>query len=308
MAESESPQSRFSMKAFVSIALLKLTAALPLAVSQALGRGLGRLMYWLPNRNRDVARLNLGWCFPQWDAATRERMLRLTLQHLGMIAMEGGPVWLWPPEKLGHYLKSVEGEQHFLDAMAKGKGVILVTPHLGNWEIMPIWLTQHTKMCALYKTAKLSDVDRYIRSSRERLGVEMAAAGHGGVKTLLTSLKAGKTLIVLADHEPSKGTGVFVPFFGVNSYTGVLVPRLAQKTGAAIIMVAAERLPRAQGFRLHLAPGPDVSELSDEAAALALNQAMEQRINLFPEQFMWNYKRFRTQPAEAANPYKAAAK
>jgi KDO2-lipid IV(A) lauroyltransferase len=99
---------------------------------------------------------------------------------------------------------------------------------------------------------------------------------------------------------------VFVPFFGNTAYTGTLVPKLAQKTGAAIVMCAVERIPEAQGFRLRLMPGPELaSEKDAEKGAAQLNAALEQLILCAPEQFTWNYKRFRRVPVgQKKNPYR----
>ncbi len=293
-------------KAYALIAAIKFTAWLPLSFAQAVGRALGTLLIATNNANLRVARYNLERCLPLWDSARREHCARESIRQLGMTVMEAGMAMCWSRDKTRRLIKPTIGEEHLHPLWQQKRGVILVMPHTGNWELLPQALTPQAPLCALYREAENPLLDRFIRIGRVRNQVEMAAANQSGVKQLLTNLKNGYTLIVLADHEPSKGTGVFVPYFGQTAYTGTLVPKLARKTGAAIVMCAVERLPQAHGFRLRLIPGPDLaSEADAEQGARLLNEALAQLILHAPEQYTWNYKRFRTvAPGEPKNPYR----
>ena len=295
-----------TIKAYSLISTIRATAWLPLSWAQAIGRQLGKLLIAVNNGNIRVARYNLQRCLPDWSDAQREACARASLLNLGMTVMEAGLSMCWSREKTRQYIQPAIGEDHLIALWQQKRGVILVMPHAGNWEILPQALSAQAPLCALYREDENPRLDHFIRQSRVRNSVEMAAANQGGVKQLLTRLKAGHTLIVLADHEPSKGTGVFVPFFGNTAYTGTLVPKLAQKTGAAIVMTMVERLPNAQGFRLRLMPGPELAHEPDaEKGAALLNVAFEQLILQAPEQFTWNYKRFRRVPAgQKKNPYR----
>lgn len=296
-----------TIKALCLISAIRCTSWFPLNWSQAIGRALGRFLVMINNGNIRVARYNLERCLPHWDIAQRERCARESLQHLGMTVMEAGLAMCWTREKTRHWMKPTIGEQHLIELWQQKRGVILVMPHTGNWELLPQALTAQAPLCALYREADNVMLDKFIRDGRVRNQVEMAAANQSGVKQLLTNLKAGYTLIVLADHEPSKGTGVFVPYFGHTAYTGTLVPKLARKTGAAIVMCAVERLPQSQGFQLRLIPGPDLANQADaEQGAAQLNDALANLIMHAPEQYTWNYKRFRRVPAgQVKNPYRA---
>ncbi|NQD36061.1 lysophospholipid acyltransferase family protein [Permianibacter sp. IMCC34836] len=293
-----------ALKTWTSLQLIRLTAALSLAGAQRVGRAIGWLLYHTNNTNRRVARINIARCLPELSADQQEQLVRNCLRNLGMVSMEGGVAWLWPIERVRALIVEVTGEQLFHDAVARGKGLIIAGPHMGNWEVMATWIAARTQMTGLYRPPKMPALDDVITKSRERLPVSMVPADQSGVKQLLKELKAGRCIYALSDHEPSKGVGVFAPFFDQTAYTGNLVPKLAQRTGATVLITCAERLPNAAGFRLHFRPGPDVpADADDITSATALNAALANLIREFPEQFLWNYKRFRTRPDGEPRPY-----
>lgn len=291
-------KNRFTaLKAWASLQLIKASAALPLAGAQRLGRGLGWLLYNTNNTNRRVARINIARCLPERSPEQQEALVKACLSNLGMVSMEAGAAWLWPIEKVRALIVDVTGEQLFHDAIARGKGLIIAGPHMGNWEVMATWIAARTQMTGLYRPPKIPALDDVITKSRERLPVAMVPADQSGVKQLLKELKAGRCIYALSDHEPSRGVGVFAPFFEQTAYTGNLVPKLAQRTGATVLLACGERLANSAGFRLHFRPCPVApADADDVASATALNGALADLIREFPEQFLWNYKRFRTRP------------
>ena len=293
-----------SLKAWVSLQLIRASARLSLASAQRLGRGIGWLLYHTDNTNRRVARINIARCLPERRPDQHEALVKACLSQLGMCSMEAGAAWLWPIERVRALIVDVDGEALFHDAVARGKGLIIAGPHLGNWEVMATWIAVRTEMTGLYRPPKMPALDDIITKSRERLPVTMVPADQSGVKQLLQALRAGRAIYALSDHEPSRGIGVFAPFFNQMAYTGNLVPKLALRTGATVLLACAERLPNTAGFRLHFRPGPVLAEGADDVAtAAALNAALADLIREFPEQFLWNYKRFRTRPAGEARLY-----
>lgn len=291
-------------KNWLTLTAIRFGAMLSLASAQRIGRLLGWLLYKVNNTNRRVARINIARCLPEKTPAEQERLVKACLSHLGMCTMESGPAWLWPIERVRALIVDVSGEALFHQAVADGKGIIIAGPHMGNWEVMATWFAARLPMTGLYRPAKMSSLDDLVKTARERLPVEMAPADQAGVKQLLQALRNGRAVYALADHEPSKGVGVFAPFFNDLAYTGNLVPKLAQRTGATVLMCCAERLPRAAGFRLHFRPGPVFNKNDDDVqTAAALNAALADLIREFPEQFLWNYKRYRTRPEGEQRPY-----
>ena len=293
-----------AFKSWLTLQTIRATAALSLAGVQRIGRGLGWLLYKVNNTNRRVARINIARCLPEKPAAEQERLVQACLSNLGMCTLEAGPSWLWPIERVRGLIVEVTGETLFHDAVARGKGLIVAGPHMGNWEVMATWVAARLPMTGLYRPAKMAALDDLVKTARERLPVEMAPADQAGVKQLLQALRAGRAVYALADHEPSKGVGVFAPFFNDLAYTGNLVPKLAQRTGATVLLACAERLPNAAGFRMHFRAGPTFNKDDDDVAtATAMNAALADLIREFPEQFLWNYKRYRTRPEGEKRPY-----
>ena len=144
-----------------------------------------------------------------------------------------------------------------------------------------------------------------MRAARERVGAHLVATGASGVRALHAALQRGGMIGILPDQDPRDGAGVFAPFFGIPAKSMTLLSRLAARSGAAVFLTTAERLPDAAGFRLDFERLPEaVGDVDAEQAALALNQALEQRVRRQPAQYQWCYKRFRSQPEGGARFYR----
>ena len=140
---------------------------------------------------------------------------------------------------------------------------------------------------------------------RERLGAHLVPATNKGVKYLLQALNNHELIAVLPDQNPSKGTNMFVPFFGVSTNTPVLPVRLAQKTNATIILAYAERLPWGRGYNLYFeSVSDDLYNENLEHATTAMNKELENLIRKKPTQYWWGYSRFRQRPEGEAKLYK----
>ena len=284
--------------------LLRLTAWLPLPVAHAIGATLGWLLWGIPNEVRRIAARNLARCFPELAPAERDRLLRRNLTETGKLLLELGPLWLWPGERvLGLVRGSVAGEEALSAAVRQRQGAILLTPHLGAWEMAGLYYSSHHPLTILYRPSRLG-LDELSRQGRGRLGGKVVATDAHGVRTLLTSLRNGDILGILPDQDPGDEGGVFAPFFGIAASTMTLVSRLALKTGVPVFLTWAERLPRGRGYALHLWTLPEVTAAASlEASVAALNRGVEAAIRTLPTQYLWAYKRFKTQPPSEAKLY-----
>ena len=185
-----------------------------------------------------------------------------------------------------------------------GNGVILLLPHLGNWELFNPMLTQRGSFYALYRSARIEQVDRLIRESRERTGCRMAPATSGGVRLLLRALRDGEVVVILPDQEPVKSAGDFGEFFGVPALTMTLVRGLLQRTGATALFGVALRDATGR-FEVNYLAAPEGLDDEDVRVALTrLNRGVERCIRLCPEQYQWSYKRFKTRPEGELTPYR----
>ncbi len=281
--------------------LLRLAALLPLPLAHAIGAFLGWLLWRIPgNSPRKIAERNLSLCFPESPVAERDALMRQNLMETGKLLLELGPLWFWRGERVLRWVRgSVAGEEALAAAVHQKQGAILLTPHLGAWEMAGLYYSSRHPLTILYRPSRLG-LDEISRRGRGRLGGKVVATDPSGVRALLTALRDGEVLGILPDQDPGDEGGVFAPFFGIAANTMTLVSRLALKTGVPVFLTWAERLPRSRGFVLHLRTLPEVAGAGSlEESAAALNRGVEAAVRSLPTQYLWAYKRFKTRPAGA---------
>src|SRR5574337_14830 len=179
------------------------------------------------------------------------------------------------------------------DVIAAGHGLILCAPHLGSWEVANYWVGARTPFATFYTRPRQSQVDALLRRLREGGASIQFPIDDSGVRRVFRHLKGGGVVSIMPDHVPRAGA-VVAPFFGVPALTMTLLPRLAQRTGATVLMLFVERLPRARGFRVHFREPPVAIRDDDPlAACTALNAGIEACVRDAFTQYQWNYKRFK---------------
>lgn len=274
--------------------LLRGISRLPIALSHRLGRFFGFLMLKIPNKQRRNALINIQTCFPRFTAAEALAFRARSLRDNGETYFEIAYLLLRPAEEVLGLIRRVSGAD--LLGREDGRGVIVLSPHLGAWELAGLYLSSRGPTTTLYKPQRVLDV--LIFQARGRMGATLVPTTAQGVRRLMQALRRGEYVGILPDQEPKADRGaVFAPFFGVPAYTMLLVNRLARRTGARVVFVFAERLPAEQGFAIHCLPAPaGVASEDDVEAASALNLGVEQCIALCPGQYIWPYKRFRSRP------------
>ena len=277
--------------------LLRLTSLLPLPLTHAIGVWVGGLLWWIPNDLRRIASRNLALTFPEMPVADRERLLHRNLWETGKLLLELGPLWLWRGERVLALVRGeVAGEEALTDTVRRRRGAILLTPHLGAWEMAGLYYSSRHPLTILYRPSRLG-LDELSVRGRGRLGGKVVATDARGVRSLLTALRDGEILGILPDQDPGDEGGVFAPFFGISASTMTLVSRLTRNTGAPVFLTWAERLPRGRGFALHLRALPEVTAAGSlEESAAALNRGVEAAVRSLPAQYLWAYKRFKTRP------------
>jgi KDO2-lipid IV(A) lauroyltransferase len=278
--------------------VLRLIAGLPLPWIHALGALIGGLLWRIPNTVRHLAAINLSLCFPELTPAEHGRLLRQTLIETGKGFLELGPLWRWPGQRvLGLVQGIVAGENELAAAVDQQRGAILLTPHLGAWEMAGLYYSSRYPLTILYRPSRVG-MDELSCQGRGRLGGRVVATDAAGIRALLGALRRGEVLGILPDQDPGEeGGGVFASFFEIAASTMTLVSRLALKTGAPVFLTWAERLPQGRGYTLHLQPLPDVTAAASlEESATALNRGVEAAVRTLPAQYLWAYKRFKTRP------------
>ncbi len=285
-------------KGALVVGFLRLFALLPWRAVQGLGNAIGWLMWKLPNRSREVARINLDKCFPELTNAERERLLRESLQQIGKTFTESACAWIWPADKTLHLVKQVEGLEVLEQALASGKGVVGITSHLGNWEVLNHFYCAQCKPIIFYRPPKLKAVDDLLQRQRVQLGNKVAPSTREGIISVIKEVRKGGAVGIPADPEPSEGAGVFVPFLGTQALTSKFVPGMLTGGKAVGVFLHALRLDDGSGYKVILEAAPPAMYDEDvEVAVAAMSGVIERYVRTWPSQYMWTMKRFKKRPA-----------
>ncbi|MCN4144714.1 MAG: lysophospholipid acyltransferase family protein [Thiohalomonas sp.] len=286
------------MQKFLITSILHFFALMPLRLNHLIGSWIGLAIYYLKGKTCQVSKTNIQLCFPEMSPPEQEAILKDSLIELGKQFTEMGPMWLWSPEKTLSLLTQVSGKEYMDAAMQSGKGVFLLSPHLGCWEIAGLYLGANIPITILYSRPKIQAFDDIIPRSRIRSGATLVATDASGVKSIFKTLRQGNGTGILPDQNPDDiNSGVFAPFFGIQTLTMTFISKLASKTGAAIVIGYAERLPKGKGYHLHIRQAdPEIANPAPLISATALNKTVEEYIREVPAQYQWSYKRFKKRP------------
>ena len=269
---------------------LRLLAWLPLPVIHALGAGLGLLAWaFSPRLRRDTA-ANLA------QAGLDSAAMRLkAAAELGKGVAELFPIWLRPLDRALEMVRECRGWEHAEAAVARGRGVVLLCPHLGSQELAGLYFAPRWPVVALYRRPRQDWFHELMLAGRQRGKLSTVEPGVRGVRAMLKALKQNAFVFILPDQTANKGDGAWMPFFGRQAFMPVLPYRLLEATGATPLLVYAERLAYGRGFRLWIEPLPDLPAEADQAGKL-VNQRIEAAIRRHPAQYLWNYRIYRYRP------------
>lgn len=282
---------------------LRLVARLPWRLLSLAGAALGNLLWFAKSRERRTTEINLARCLPELDPSRRRRLARASLADFARTALEIVKVWFDDPDRVMRAIVAVEGEELLREALAAGRGVVVLGPHHGNWELLGMYLGRRYGVTSMYLPGKDPRVDQLVHEVRSRDGATLVPADGSGVRALLRTLKAGRLVGVLPDQEPKQAGAEFAPFFGTPALTMTLISNLLARTGARAVMGYVLRLPEG-GFRLIFREPDPALYATDMMDSLAgLNRSVEQCARDCPEQYQWEYKRFKRQPPGAHEPY-----
>jgi Kdo2-lipid IVA lauroyltransferase/acyltransferase len=264
---------------------------LPLA--RCMGAVIGRISYTTDSRAATVSRDNVVRCFPNLDAAQRELLVKTSLIQTAVTVMEAPVIWIQPYARLQRRIAGFEGFELITAQQATGRGLLLLAPHLGNWEIMgPIMPRRFEHITFMYQPTGMAAIDQLMVQGRGKDGVKLAPANRKGVSQVLKALQAGEVVSILPDQVPDKGSGEIAQFFGQPTYTMTLVYKLIQRTGCDVLMIYAKRVRK--GFQLIVREADAAIKHNNLHSSLdALNRSVEACVREIPEQYQWEYKRFK---------------
>ena len=272
------------------VILFDVLARMPLSVLHRLGALFGWVVFLSSGRYAARLRENLQKAGLADSESAALRLLHINIREMGKGVLELPWVWRRPFEEVVANVRLCHGWEHFEAAHAQGKGVIVLTPHIGCFEVIGLYIAARTPMTCMYRVPRWKFLDTLMHEGRERGQMKLAPTDLGGVRQLLKALKKGQVIGVLPDQVPGNGEGEWAPFFGRPAYTMTLIGRLMESSGAAIVMCHSERLAQGAGYALHFTP------LSFDAAGSIprqMNAALEAVIRNHPEQYLWSYNRYK---------------
>lgn len=294
-----------SLQDRAAVAILRGAGALPPRVADRLGAAAGRLLALARGSRRvRVAQVNVDLCFPDRPAAWRREVVTKSLVHDGRAAMEAAIAWTREPGVLARYFHPAEGEEHLTAPAAAGRGVLLLAPHIGAWEVGNSFIAARTPITVMYLPNERPGLDALIHAGRNRLGTTMVPASEQGVRAVLKTLRAGGASVILPDQVPDPSGGVFAPLFGHPTLTATLASKLLRVSKAAAVTLFCLRDEGRPGFRVSYRPADPLIYDDDLVASVTgLNRSVEAAIALDPGQYHWAYRRFKRPPPGARDPY-----
>lgn len=282
----------------LAYAFMWLAARLPTRVFRALGVALGWIFWVTRDRKRRIVEANLVLTRPDLDSAARHRLARECVRECGISLIEVFGIWTNPRRTLAN-VREVRGQALFDDAVAVKRGLILCAPHLGSWEVANYWIGARTPFATFYTQPRYPQAEMLLRRLRQGGASIQFPIDDSGVRRVFRHLREGGVVSIMPDHVPRAGS-VAAPFFGIPALTMTLLPRLAQRTGARVLMLFVERLPG--GFRVHFRePPPALADPDPLIACTAMNSGIEACVRQAFTQYQWNYKRFKARRGSGLN-------
>lgn len=287
--------------------LVRLLGLLPRRTARALGAGIGAMAFRVLPRLRGVGEANLRLAFPLMEPVERKRILRAEYQSLGWLMAEFCLMRKYTPESTRAFIR-YDGLEHYLAARGRGRGVLIVTGHLGAWELSSYYhsLMGHP-MGMVIRRLDNQRVDRLVNSVRCRRGNRVLHKDDFA-RALLGSMRKRETVGILMDTNMTPPQGVFVDFFGHEACTASGLARVALRTGAAVLPGFLLWEPTEQKYVLRFGPEFELVRTGDDDKDILTNTqlfttAIEQYVRLYPEQWLWVHRRWKTRPAGEAPLY-----
>ena len=279
------------------ILLFKFISRIPLTILHFLSNILGYVMYYAAPRERNKIAENLQIAQLPHD--------KKSVLHVCQETIKGGlelPVAFFrQPEEISALFHEVYGWEHIQAALSQNQGLLLLTPHLGSYDLAGRYLSERLPfpLTAMYKPPQIKAFNEIMQLGRVRGKGKTAPTNLQGVKQIIKALRAGEATIVLPDHvpDPAEGDGVWAHFFGKPALTMTLASKLAQINHVRTLFFVGERLTNGRGFALHIAPLSGSLNGNKQHDAQIINNNIEQWIRHFPEQYLFAYNRFKNPTA-----------
>lgn len=294
----------FPLKGLIAVALLRIIYWLPNTFTHAAGRLVGRLTFKFSARKRHIILTNLSIAFPEMSLQEKLELGKQSATQSGLLVSEFPDAWLGSQQKIEQQIVDIKNAELVAQIRENNQPLVVIAPHIGNWEFLVQWVQLKYSMIGLYSPSKIPQVDRLIYDARKKFGCKPFSTDAKGIMQLLRGLKQGGFMMMLPDQVPRENAGIYSPFFGKQAYTMTLLHKLVIKSKAKVLFADCIRRKDKTGFDIEFEKANfDVSEPQVSVFNLGMNQQIESIIRRNPAQYVWDYKRFRRQQ-DGSDPYK----
>jgi KDO2-lipid IV(A) lauroyltransferase len=300
MTESTSKQDRLQLAsplywpAWACLGLLWSINQLPFRWQIGIGAALGKFVYLFKSKLKTITLTNIKLCFPDYTPAKCDALAKKSFAELGMGLIEAGMAWWLPDEKL-KAIYQIHGIENVDAAFAKGKGIILLGPHFTCLEMIARLLGMHYSFGVMYRPHKKKFIAYIHERFRQRKTIQHIPRHR--MRELLRALNNNTAIWYAYDVDGGPKRSVFAPLFGIQTASLTAVSRVAELSGATVVPISFYRREKEFGYDIYL--GDAIANFPTDdlvADATRLNASLEEAIRRKPEQYVWQYKRFKTRP------------
>ncbi|HEY7774640.1 MAG TPA: lysophospholipid acyltransferase family protein [Marinagarivorans sp.] len=283
--------------------LIATVGRLPLSWARAIGALTGHLSLLFQSRMAVITAQNIAYCLPELSVAEQKKLVRASVLETGRLALETAVIWTHKPAWVENKITHKTGEHLITTAQAQGQGVLILAPHIGNWEVLNYYLASLAEVTNMYQKPKAIGMNEVLLDVRTRCNAKLVATDRKGLMTILNVLKKGGMSGILPDQTPKDdASGLFAPFMGHHAFTMTLANKLIKKSGCKPLFAYAKRVP--SGFEVVVQEAPAAIHSDDEQTAVnALSEGIERCVRAVPTQYQWEYKRFRKRLPNEPDPY-----
>lgn len=276
-------------------AIAALIGMLPFAFLQRIGKFAGIISYRANNRETQVARRNMQLIYPNEPAEARETRVKGIMVSTGQTLFETLAAWTRPRKSALKLIRQAHGLEHFRQALAQGKGVLIAAPHYGNWELLIHYVANLAPLSLVYGVPKKKMADDFLSMARNGQNLLMVPGEATAMRPLLRALHKGELVGITPDQQPKIGGGEFAPFCGHEALTLTLICKLAQRSGAPVLFTYSERTGNGYDVFFEVAD-PLVADPDIHVALCAMNRQVQAIADRDFRQYQWTYKRFSIRP------------
>lgn len=279
---------------WLGLGILYFLTKLPYRFQLQIGKNLGYICYYLLKRFRKIAEINLKLCFPELSDLELKNLLKKQFQSLGMGLVESAMAW-WMPDHRLDSLVHVQGLEHLQEAIAKKKGVLILSGHFTSLDICGRLFSSIFPMHVVYREQKNQVIDKLLKQHRHFKW--MQTIHRHAIRQIIKTLKQNKAIWYAADQDYGPTHSLFAPFFNISTATISTPSRYASRTGAQVVTLFYHRLPKGKGYQITIGPIlENFAQGDDYQDTVSFNHLLEQAIRNHPEQYLWIHRRFKTRP------------